>query len=119
MDLIRGPTDGVHVTGPSKLFGALDGILLAWWSVSRRVVQSYEEALAIALGLIRTSRAVGRGCRDHGLEALKVPRLLRGKIYGEAEELQPSFGEAMEKAGRRKSFRSLGPRPMGSACPAG
>ncbi len=88
-------------------------------------------AAAIVKGLIATKRAVGVISIDqHTLRIACcsgghywIPRdgrqVLRGKTYDEAEELQPSFGEAMEKAGRRMSFRSLGPRPMGSVWPTG
>jgi len=69
-------------------------------------------ARAIAEGLIRTRRAGYSGVVDRGmvkLECLKGGyywisldggRLLRGAAVWEAEELQPKFIDAMERAGR-------------------
>ena len=68
-------------------------------------------AKAIAQGLIRTDRAGARGVYDRGtlrLEclsggfywiALNGSRLLRGTRLPTADELQPKFIEAMERAG--------------------
>lgn len=69
-------------------------------------------AVAIARGLIRTGRATGpieNGprtlsilCINGGYYwiALNGRRLLRGKAVRGAEELQQTFADAMERAGR-------------------
>ena len=69
-------------------------------------------ARAIAEGLIRTKRAHYHGVFDQGMLRLACrkggyywisldgSRVLRGKMLFEAEELQPKFIEAMERAGR-------------------
>jgi hypothetical protein len=72
-----------------------------------------EKAKAIAKGLVRTERAA-RGSKllqgmlrlechsgdDYYWIALDGSRLLRGRWVSEAEELQPKFIDAMERAGR-------------------
>ena len=69
-------------------------------------------ATTIAKGLIVTKRAVGIGSMSGGMLRLKCRgggyywielkggRVLRGKTLTTAEELQPKFIEAMERAGR-------------------
>jgi len=72
-----------------------------------------DRARAIAEGLVRTKRAVkGFLKRDHGMLRLHAmregfywislggTRVLRGTKLFEAEELQPKFIDAMERAGR-------------------
>lgn len=72
-----------------------------------------QRATSIARGLIRTERAAGiikahqgmlrlecHSGDDYYWIALDGGRLLRGKSVFEAEELQPKFAEAMERAGR-------------------
>jgi hypothetical protein len=68
-------------------------------------------AKAIAEGLIRTDRAAKHGVFDRGMLrieclgggfywiALNGSRLLRGARLPTADELQPKFIEAMERAG--------------------
>jgi hypothetical protein len=70
-------------------------------------------ARAVAEGLIRTKRARHSGVLDQGMLKLECmsggfywvsldgQRLLRGdNIWEEAEELQPKFADAMERAAR-------------------
>ena len=69
-------------------------------------------AKAIARGLVRTERAPAGSKLDHGLLRLECfaggfywisldgSRMLRGAKLLEAEELQPKFCDAMERAGR-------------------
>jgi hypothetical protein len=69
-------------------------------------------AKAIAEGLIRTKRAGRHGVIDQGILKLECTkggyywisldggRVLRGAKLFEAEELQPKFIDAMERAGR-------------------
>jgi hypothetical protein len=69
-------------------------------------------AKAIAEGLIRTERAGRHGVIDQGTLKLECTkggyywisldgsRVLRGKVIFEADELQPKFIDAMERAGR-------------------
>jgi hypothetical protein len=69
-------------------------------------------ATAIASGLVRTERAAPGSKFDHGLLRLECfaggfywisldgSRILRGIQLIDAEELQPKFIDAMERAGR-------------------
>ena len=69
-------------------------------------------AKAIAEGLIRTKRAGRHGVIDQGILKLECTkggyywisldggRVLRGRAIFDAEELQPKFIDAMERAGR-------------------
>ena len=70
-------------------------------------------AEAIASGLVRTVRAATGSKLIHGMLrleshngddyywiALDGSRVLRGKFLSEADELQPKFIDAMERAGR-------------------
>ena len=69
-------------------------------------------ARAIAEGLIRTGRAGKHGVYDHGMLRLEClaggfywisldgSRVLRGAKLFDAEELQPKFADAIERAGR-------------------
>jgi hypothetical protein len=69
-------------------------------------------AMAIAEGLIRTKRAGRHGVVDRGMLKLECTkggyywisldgsRVLRGSAIFEADELQPKFIDAMERAGR-------------------
>ena len=69
-------------------------------------------ANSIARGLLRTERAVGiisveygtlrLTCRSGGFYwiMLEDTRVYRGKTFIKADELQPKFIEAMERAGR-------------------
>ena len=69
-------------------------------------------ARAIAEGLIRAKRAGRHGVIDRGMLKLECTkggyywisldgsRVVRGKVIFEAEELQPKFIDAMERAGR-------------------
>ena len=70
-------------------------------------------AKAIASGLVRTVRAATGSKLIHGMLrleshngddyywiALNGSRVLRGKFLSEADELQPKFIDAMERAGR-------------------
>ena len=70
-------------------------------------------AQAIARGLIRTERAAQgsklihgmlrlqcHGSENHYWIALDGSRVLRGRWISEADELQPTFVDAMERAGR-------------------
>jgi hypothetical protein len=71
-----------------------------------------ERARAIADGLFRTKRAMRRGiyeidmlrltCRTGGHYWISFDgrRVLRGFLLSEAEELQPKFIDAMERAGQ-------------------
>ena len=71
-----------------------------------------ERATLIAKGLIVTKRAAGVISMDHGKMRLKCisggyywispdgRRVLRGMLLSGADELQPKFIEAMERAGR-------------------
>jgi hypothetical protein len=70
-----------------------------------------ERAHKVARGLIRTRRAASiikvdqgmlrLGCRNGGYYWLSLDgrRVLRGKALSEADELQPNFAAAMERAG--------------------
>jgi len=70
-----------------------------------------QRAKVIARGLIRTGRANRGGQPDHGLIRFECPnggfywisldgaRLLRGTTLWDADELQPKFCAAMERAG--------------------
>ena len=72
----------------------------------------YGRARAIAEGLISTRRAGQNGVLDRGMVKLECTkggyywisldggRVLRGAQRFEAEELQPKFIDAMERAGR-------------------
>jgi hypothetical protein len=72
----------------------------------------YGRARAIVQGLIRTRRAGHKGVVDRGMLKLECTkggyywlsldggRLHRGSALIEAEELQPKFINAMERAGR-------------------
>jgi hypothetical protein len=72
----------------------------------------YGRAKAIAEGLVRTRRAEQDGVIDRGMVKLTCRkggyywisfdggRVLRGAQLFEAEELQPKFIDAMERAGR-------------------
>jgi hypothetical protein len=69
-------------------------------------------ASSIARGLLRTERAVGvirveydmlrLRCRSGGKYWIEIDggRVFRGKTFLKAEELQPKFIDAMERAGR-------------------
>ncbi len=69
-------------------------------------------ARAIAEGLFRTKRAMRRGIYEIGMLRLTCRtgghywisfdgrRVLRGFLLSEAEDLQPKFIDAMERAGR-------------------
>ena len=69
-------------------------------------------ANSIARGLLRTERAVGvisveydmlrLRCRGGGNYWIEIDggRVFRGKTFFKAEELQPKFIDAMERAGR-------------------
>ena len=71
-----------------------------------------QRATSIARGLIRTERAAGVINAHQGMLRLEChgggfywisldgARLLRGEAIWEAEELQPKFADAMERAGR-------------------
>jgi len=71
-----------------------------------------DRARAIAEGLIRTKRAHYHGVFDQGMLRLTCRTggfywisldgrfVLRGKMLFEADELQPKFIDAMERAGR-------------------
>ena len=84
---------------------------------------------AIAKGLIATKRAAGavsidRGmlrivCRQGGYYwiARDGHRVLRGKTFVDVDELQPTFGAAMERTGREVSSRHLRRHPMRSVWP--
>ena len=68
-------------------------------------------ARTIARGLITTKRAAGIISMDHGMLRIRYRtsgyywisldgrRVLRGKVIFGADELQPKFGDAMERAG--------------------
>jgi hypothetical protein len=70
-----------------------------------------ERAHKVARGLIRTKRAAPLINVDHGMlrlgclgggsywVSLDGRRVLRGEALSEADELQPKFGDAMERAG--------------------
>jgi hypothetical protein len=72
----------------------------------------FGRAKAIAEGLFRTKRAGRHGVVDQGMVKLECAkggyywislngrRVLRGKAIFDAEELQPKFIDAMERAGR-------------------
>jgi len=69
-------------------------------------------ASMIARGLLTTKRAVGIICMDHGMLRIKCihggyywisadgHRLRRGMLLSRADDLQPKFIDAMERAGR-------------------
>lgn len=69
-------------------------------------------ATMIARGLLVTKRAVGVITEDHGKLRLKCRtgghywvslngrQMWRGKIFATSDELQPTFADAMERAGR-------------------
>ena len=69
-------------------------------------------ATMIARGLIVTKRGVGVIAEDHGKLRLKCRtegyywisldgrQVWRGKVFSTSDELQPTFADAMERAGR-------------------
>ena len=69
-------------------------------------------ATTIARGLLVTKRAVGVVTEDHGKLRLKSRnggyywisldgrQMWRGKVFSTSDELQPTFADAMERAGR-------------------
>ena len=75
-------------------------------------VEISPRATTIARGLIATRRAAGIIAMDNGTLRIRCRaggyywisldgrRVLRGKMLFEADELQPKFSDAMERAGR-------------------